>query len=309
MLDLKKSGFNKKAFIKTLKNFLLVIIGTITVSAGTSIFLFQFHLVSGGVAGISTILEKITNGFVSQSVFASVLTWVAFLAGFMVIGRDFAIKTLVSTIVYPPALAFFNFLIEGKVFNGYFILQESAHADIAYIIAAVAGGSLVGLGCALSFLGGGSTGGIDVIALILCKLFPKLRSSRILFVTDATIILLGAFVIQDMVVTILGIFSAFISATIIDKLFPGGQRAFIANIITVVPEKMSELVINKLHRTTSSITITGGYSGEEKKMLMVTFSAREYANLLKIINEVDPSAFITVHSAHKIGGQGWNSLI
>ena len=309
MLNLKKSGFDRKAFIKTLKNFLLVIFGTFTVSAGVAIFLFQFHLVSGGVAGISTILEQITNGFISQSAFASILTWAAFLAGFMVIGRDFALKTLVSTIVYPPSLAFFNFLIDSRVFNGYFILHEGAHEDIAYIIAAVAGGSLIGLGCALSFLGGGSTGGIDVIALILCKFFPKLRSSRILFVTDATIILLGAFVIQDMVITILGIFSAFISATIIDKLFPGGQRAFIANIITAEPEKMSEHIINRLHRTTSSITITGGYSGEEKKMLMVTFASREYTNLLKIINDVDPGAFVTVHSAHKIGGQGWNSLI
>lgn len=298
-------NLNKKSIAKTLKNFLLVIAGTVTVAAGTSIFLFPFDLVSGGVAGISIVLEEIFNGVISQSIIASILNWVAFFAGFLVIGRDFAIKTLVSTIVYPPALAFFNFLVDARVFDGYFVLKESVHADIAYIVASVAGGALIGLGCALSFIGGGSTGGIDVVALIACKLFPKLRSSRVLFFNDATIIILGAFVIKDVVITLLGIVSAFIAAIIIDKLFPGGQRAFIANIITSQPDRISELVIKELHRTTSSISIVGGYSGEEKKMLMVTFSTREYNQLMNIVNSTDPYAFITVHSAHKIGGQGW----
>ena len=297
---------NKKNILKTAKNVLLVIAGTVMVAAGTSVFLFPFGLVSGGVAGISIILERLMNGIVSQSVIASILTWVAFLAGFSVIGRNFAIKTLISTIVYPPALALFNFLISAEAFNGYFTLNGGTHHDIAYIIASVAGGALIGLGCALSFIGGGSTGGIDVIALIICKLFPKFHSSRVLFLTDATIIVLGAFIIQDLVITVLGVCSAFISSTIIGKLFPGGQRAFIANIITSHPDEISNLVITRLHRTTSEISIIGAYSGEEKKMLMVTFSVREYTELLNIVNQADPTAFITVHSAHKIGGEGWS---
>lgn len=299
-------NIDKQALTKNLKNIFLVISGTVILAAGTAIFLFPFGLVSGGVSGLSIILEQAFRGILSRDAFAAILTWISFFAGLIVLGRDFAFKTLISTIVYPPALSLFSLILSDGVLGGYFMIGSGAHSDIAYIVASAAGGAMVGIGCALSFMSGGSTGGVDVIALIACKIFPKLRSSRAIFIVDSTIILLGAFVIHDLVVTLLGIFSCFIAAAIIDRLFPGGQRAFIANIISAHPEKISELIITRLNRTTTSISITGGYSGESKKMLMVTFSAREYTDLLAIVKNTDPSAFITVHSAHKIGGEGWS---
>lgn len=298
---------NKKVIARTLKNILLVVSGTVILAAGTAVFLFQFDLVTGGISGLAIVIGELLGGAVSRDLIVTVLTWTAFFAGFAVLGRSFALKTLISTIVYPPALALFSLLLSEGVFDGYFLIGSGTHSDIAYIVASAAGGAMVGLGCALSFVGGGSTGGVDVIALITCKIFPKLKSSRMIFITDATIILLGAFVIRDFIITLLGIFSSFVASVIIDKLFPGGQRAFIANIISNHPDKISELIIKRLERTTSAITITGGYSGEEKTMLMVTFSAREYTDLLSIVSICDPCAFITIHSAHKIGGEGWSS--
>ena len=298
---------NKRVIAQTLKNILSVVFGTVILAAGTAVFLFQFDLVTGGISGLAIVIGELLGGAVSRDLTVAVLTWAAFLAGLAVLGRSFALKTLISTVVYPPALALFSLLLSDGVLGGYFLIGDGAHSDIAYIVASAAGGAMVGLGCALSFVGGGSTGGVDVIALIICKLFPKLKSSRIIFVTDAAVILLGAFVIRDLVITLLGIFSSFVASVIIDKLFPGGQRAFIANIISEHHEKISDLIIKRLDRTTSAISITGGYSGEEKKMLMVTFSAREYTELLSIVSISDPCAFITIHSAHKIGGEGWSS--
>ena len=180
------------------------------------------------------------------------------------------------------------------------------YENITIVLAAVFGGTLVGAGCALTFLGGGSTGGSDIIALILCKYFRKLKSSYMIFICDATIILIGAFIINDIVVSLLGIVSAFFCAISIDKLFIGSSSAFVAEIISDKYSEINEAVIERMNRTTTITDCKGGYSGAEKKMVMVTFTMRQYAEFTAIVSSIDKNAFITVQRAHEIGGEGWS---
>ena len=126
-----------------------------------------------------------------------------------------------------------------------------------------------------------------------------------MFLVDAVTIILGMFVIKNIVISLLGITSAFISASVIDKLFLDESKAFIAHIVSEQYEKINELVIKKLERTTSLVEITGGYSGEQKKMVMVSFTMGQYAEIINIINKVDKNAFITIHRAHELNGEGW----
>jgi uncharacterized membrane-anchored protein YitT (DUF2179 family) len=91
-----------------------------------------------------------------------------------------------------------------------------------------------------------------------------------------------------------------------DKVFIGGQSAFVAHIITSKPDEINRLVIDKLDRTSTIMDVTGGYSGEGKKMLMVSFTMKEYSELMNIINKTDKEAFMTVNQAHEINGEGWS---
>lgn len=91
----------------------------------------------------------------------------------------------------------------------------------------------------------------------------------------------------------------------IDKVFLGGAKAFIANIVTDKYAEVNDLIITELDRTSTILDVTGGYSGEEKKMVMVSFTMRQYADLMNVINRVDKDAFITIHKAHEINGEGW----
>lgn len=312
-----KKKFTKQDLKSTAKNILLVIVGTIILSIGTSIFLLPFDLVTGGVAGYSIvisntiqmlpadILKLIPVDLITTETIITVLTWVMFFLGLIFLGRNFAMKTLISTIVYPIGVAIFSSLIRENFLNGFFNLS-TYDRSIGLILATVFSGVFIGLGCALSFMGGGSTGGVDVIAFIICKIFKRLRSSVVIFVVDASAILFGMFVIKDFSISLMGIVSAFIAAYVIDRVFIGGQSAFVAHIVTSKPKEINRLVIEKLDRTSTIMDVTGGYSGEGKKMLMVSFTMKEYSELMNIINTTDREAFMTINQAHEINGEGWS---
>lgn len=298
--------YTKTEWRQILKNLFLTVVGTLILAAGTAIFIMPFDLVAGGVSGLSIIIKRLLPWeFLTLDLIVTVLTWVLFFVGWMVLGKGFALKTLISSIVYPVGISLFLRLVDPQVLGGFFSLQNSAHSDIALLLGASLGGVLVGAGCAITFLGGGSTGGVDIIAFVLCKIFKKWKSSVVIFIIDAAVVILGMFIIGDFVLSLLGVLSAFISAVMVDKVFLGGSRAFIAHIVSEKYDEISAGVIEKLERTTTVLDVTGGYSGEGKKMIMVSFTMSQYADLLNIVNRCDKYAFVTVHRAHEINGEGW----
>ncbi len=298
--------YTKAEWLLLLKNILLTVAGTLILAAGTAIFVLPFDLVAGGVSGLAIIINRlIPVEFITIDLIVTVLTWGLFFVGLIVLGKGFAMKTLISSIVYPVGISVFLKLVDPHVFGGFFSLQNSAHSDTALLLGATLGGVLVGAGCAITFLGGGSTGGVDILAFTLCKIFKKWKSSVVIFVIDASIVVLGMFLIGDFVLSLLGILSAFISAVVVDKVFLGSSRAFIAQIVTDKYDEINTRVIEKLERTTTIFDATGGYSGTEKKMVMVSFTMGQYAELVSIVNKTDKYAFVTIHRAHEINGEGW----
>jgi uncharacterized membrane-anchored protein YitT (DUF2179 family) len=217
-------------------------------------------------------------------------------------------KTLVSAIVYPIALSLAVALMDSSLFGDFLNLMSKTYAEyreIAVLLASVFGGVAVGAGCALTFLGGGSTGGVDIISLSLCKRYKSLKNSVLMFIIDAVIIFFGMLVISNLVISLLGVISAFICAIVIDKVFIGESRALIAQVVSDKYEQINRYVIDKMDRTTTVIDVKGGFSGEDKKLLMVTFPMNRYAEFIALVGAVDKNAFITVHRAHEINGEGW----
>ena len=288
------------------KNLYLVVIGTVILAFGTSLFMIPFDLVAGGVTGIAIALGGIISSeLVSVQLLITVMTWALFFIGFLVLGKRFALKTLVSTIVYPAAVSLFSMLVSPDVLGGYFHISTGAHGDIALLIAALAGGTLVGLGCAITFLGGGSTGGLDVIAFVICKYLPRLKTSHMMFLLDASVVVFGVFAINDIVVSLLGIMTAFVVALVIDRVFLGGERGLFAEIVTEKSEELTERIINDLHRTTTIVPAKGGYSKKSLSVVKVYLKMSEYTTLYDLVRATDKRAFITVAKAYEIRGEGW----
>lgn len=293
----------KELIFRLGKNLGLVVLGTLILSFGTAVFILPFDLVVGGMAGIAISIHRLCPWeFISVDFIITLLTWSLFLAGWLILGKRFALKTFVSALLYPLGITLFSRVAAA---GGFLDLTAGQHPQIALLLGALFGGLLIGVGCALTFLGGGSTGGTDIIAFSICKYFKRLRSSHVIFAVDAATILLGMVVLQDLALSLLGILSAFISALMVDKVFLGSQRAFIAQIVSDRYEEINCAIIARLQRTTTIFTAKGGYSGGDKTILQVGFTLRQYALLMLIIRQYDPAAFITVQKAQEINGEGW----
>jgi uncharacterized membrane-anchored protein YitT (DUF2179 family) len=294
------------------KNTALILLGTFVLAFGISMFIFPFDLVTGGISGIGIILSKATAHIpvlsaIGPDTYSSVVNWILFVIGFFLLGRSFAMKTLLSTVFYPVALYVSDYIVRASSMAYLFDLScyPAEYYNIALIVATIFGGALIGAGCAFTFLGGGSTGGVDVIALTLSKYCKRIKSSVAFFICDTLVIIVGIFAVGNLLLSLLGIFSAFICAISIDKLFLGESSAFIAHVVSDKYAEINEAVINKMERTTTILDAVGGYSGEGKKLVIVTFDMRQYPLFTQIISDIDKNAFVTVHRAHEINGEGW----
>ncbi|MBE6132694.1 MAG: YitT family protein [Erysipelotrichaceae bacterium] len=304
MFNLKK--LTKKEWLLIAKNFLLIVVGTAILAFGVSVFILPFELVTGGVPGIAVIINRlIPIEFITEAMWVTIITWVLFFIGWILLGKSFALKTLTSTIVYSIVVNVAGLLVSPDVLNGFFYLQGSKYNEIAIVLAAVFGGACVGAGCAITFLGGGSTGGVDILSLAISKYFPKIESSTSIFIIDGGLVLLGMFILNDFVLTLLGIVSAFICALIVDYLFVGKSKEFVAFIVSSSSDEINKQIIEKMDRTTTYIKSKGGYSQKEIDMLMVSFTMNEYNKLLSIVSIIDKNAFVTISRAHEINGKGF----
>lgn len=216
-MDLLKRNVREYAF--ALRNAGLVVLGTILLAFGVAVFMIPFELVAGGVSGIAVALERLLPPVLSVDLLIAVMTWGLFFAGLFLLGRSFAVKTLLSSFLYPPLVSLFLLLDSPDILGGYFYLRGSGYPELSLIIASLVSGVLIGAGCALTFLGGGSTGGLDVLAFIICKAFPGAKTSRVVFFTDALVVLFGVFVMKSLVLSLLGMLTAFVGSLVIDRLY------------------------------------------------------------------------------------------
>jgi uncharacterized membrane-anchored protein YitT (DUF2179 family) len=125
------------------------------------------------------------------------------------------------------------------------------------------------------------------------------------FACDATVVIIGLFVKKDIIMCLLGVASALVGAIIIDKVLLGERKSFIAHIISEKYEEINHEILTSLERGSTIITAKGGYTGESRPMLMVSFTKSQYASFMAIISRIDKNAFVTIHLAHGIEGEGW----
>lgn len=211
-MDTRFSSRNE--LIKKLHAVALVTLGTFILAVGCAAFLIPFELVSGGITGIAIILAELTRGSAFEvDVIVFALSWSSFFLGLIFLGKSFALKTLLSAFLYP---IFIGALLKLRLGEYLAFLSGSFYGIV--MVAAI-GGALVGIGCAVSFIGGGSTGGVDILALVIKQRSERFEVSRILLFIDSAIILIGALVISNATLTALGILSALSSAMSIEAVF------------------------------------------------------------------------------------------
>ncbi|WP_298826870.1 YitT family protein [uncultured Planococcus sp.] len=263
-----------------------VIVGSAIVAISFNVFLLPNEVASGGVSGISTILKGLFEwkpAFV-QWAFNIPL----FIAGLILLGKNFGIKTAVGTVFLP----FVVFLTET---------WEPWTQDP--LLGALFGGIMVGLGLGIVFRGKASTGGTDLAAQIITK-YTGLTLGTSVAMIDGFIVLAAALVF-DIEKGLYALIGLYVTTKTIDLVQVGFGQSKLVYIITNKQMEIRDAIYEEVDRGVTELTATGGYSGTEKPLLMVVIPQTEFTRLKQLVKYIDPSAFVIVSDASEVLGEGF----
>lgn len=298
-------NYTRDDWFKFICNNFLIIIGSLLSAIGTALFLTKSQIISGGLSGIAIIIQYFVGpGFQVVDIVVWSLSAVLWVVGCFTLGKEFSLRTLLSSIMYPLFLTLF-LRIEAFQRVATEIAGGDAPAIGNLILCGLFSGVFVGAGVATTFLGKGSTGGVDVLVFIFAKK-TKIKESMWTFIIDGSIIALSMFIIpSNWIHSLVGIISAFITAMMIEFIYNSNVSSYQADIISDQWEKISKFAQDTLGRGATIISAVGGYQGDERKVLRVVFEKRQFDKLAKYIASVDPKAFVTYTQTKVVYGEGF----
>jgi uncharacterized membrane-anchored protein YitT (DUF2179 family) len=274
---------------KNLGDIVLVVIGNLMLALAVHTFILPYEILSGGVAGIAVALAKIT-GFRSDLII-SILIWVLFGFGAFFLGRKFTVHTISSSILYPLFLNLLN--------------AQPITVSIDPILASLYGGLVAGFGVGLVFRTGASTGGMDVPPLIIHK-FTNIDLSKLVLVVDLLTVTLGVFV-YGIEAVLMGFISVYASAFAIKQVLVfGGQEARSVMIITNSVDEVVDMIDKKLERGSTLLSAQGGYTRENRSVILSVINMTQYPELIEELHRIDPHAFVIATEATEVKGNGFS---
>ncbi len=294
---------DKKKIRDTVLYWLLLNIGTLLVAAGVYFFKAPNHFATGGVSGIAIIIANYTGSVLKQSDLVMIINVVLLIVGFIFLGKGCTLKTLYCSLVYSAEnMLFEHFLpLDGSINGLTGPLTDQPLMELVYAML------LTGIGSAIIFNCRASSGGTDIIALILKK-YTKLNTGKALLVTDCAIAMSTFFVfgIEAGLFSMLGLFA---KAFIIDGVIENIGKSKYITIITTIPEAISEYILNDMKRDFTTYEAKGGYTGSEKHVLITVCKRSEALKLKYKVKTIDPSAFVIITDANEILGKGFRASL
>ncbi|WP_079524530.1 YitT family protein [Solibacillus isronensis] len=269
--------------------YVFVIVGAAVIAFGFNVFLFPNQVASGGVSGISTILHGMFgwNAGIVQYAFNIPL----FIAGVLVLGKKFGIKSFIGTIALP-------FFV---------ILTESWDPwTLNPLLGAIFGGIVVGLGIGLVFKGNASTGGTDLLAQIITKYTGLTLGTSVLFIDG--LIAVSAAIVFDLEKGLYALIGLYVTTKTIDIVQLGFSQSKMVYIITQKETDVRDAIYKEINRGITRLPAFGGYTGEERPVLMVVVYQTEFTRLKQVLKNVDPQAFVIVSDAYEVLGEGFKKV-
>ena len=294
----------------------LVILGTVLVAFGSVSFHVPLNINAGGLSGIGIVVRYFVSDaykVLAYNLVVTIASVVLWLLGLIFIGKDFAIKTLVATIVFPGATWLFTTCpgISNLISDLGELMRVAGNGPTAgnYLLAGVFGGVFVGIGVAITFVGGGSTGGVDVLTFLMEK-YLKIKQSIASFIIDGTIVVTGLAILlplnhEFLLPCLSGVLSAFVTAVFIEFIYIGSQTSFQVDIISDKWEDISRYAQDELGRGATILHAKGGYKGDDRIILRIVFDKRQYNQIRNYISKVDPKAFVTFTQTNAVFGEGF----
>jgi uncharacterized membrane-anchored protein YitT (DUF2179 family) len=284
-MNKRKSNQTAPKFESALE-YINVLIGSAIIALAFNVFLLPNQIASGGVSGISTILLSVLGWEPAYVQWAFNIP--LFIAGVVLLGKQFGIKTLIGTL-FLPFVVFFTKNIEPWTNDA--------------LLSALFGGIAVGLGLGIVFRGNASTGGTDLAAQIITK-YTGLTLGTSVVLIDGLIVISAALVF-DIERGLYALIALYVTSKTIDLVQVGFGRSKTAMIITNKQEEVRAGILNKIDRGVTKLSAYGGFTDNERPVLMCVVDQREFTKLKQLVKTLDPTAFVVVMDASEVLGEGF----
>jgi len=296
---------NEKIFsLKWFKDYSLIVLGSFILAVGFVYFISPHRIVPGGVYGIAIIVHYLTRGMFAFcpdgfpiGLFGLILNIPLTFAGIKILGPRFGVKTIVGFVLSSVFMDLITYLRE--------VGDAPLVGDV--LLSCVFGGVLVGFGLGLIFKAKATSGGSDIIAMIIAK-YTGWQLGQLMIYVDSTIVLLGLAAFHDWQIPLYSWVVIFITGKVIDITMEGANYHKAMFIISDKHEEIRKKILFDLERGGTYLKGEGMFTGNEKQIIYTVVSRREVAILEEYINKVDPDAFITVMETKEILGEGFQSL-
>ncbi len=282
-----------------IKNYAVITVCLFIIALGWTAFLIPNNMLGGGVNGIATIVYWVTGLSTGYTIFT--LNAILILFSFKILGWRFGVKTIYCIAV----MAFF------------FSLLQNILGDVPVIsdkfLAAIIGGGIGGFANGIIFLSGGSTGGVDIITMVVNK-YRNISLGRFTLAMNLVIIGSSFFVFQDLEILqrveliIYSLVGNFVSSYCMDLAFTGSKQSVQMFIFSSKPEVIADRIGNEIHRGVTIIKGTGWYTKQDNDILMAVVRKTQCQSVIRIVKQEDPKAFVSVNTVMGVYGKGFEVM-
>ncbi len=279
----------KRSISKIVIDTVYFVVGAVVYSVAVNMFLSPNGISPGGFTGVATVINHLTT--IPTGVMLFVFNIPVLILGYIKMGGMFILKTSFVTALVSVSLDISARLLPPLKTDG--------------ILASLFGGMLMGLGLSLILLRGATTGGIDIIAKLINRKYRHMSVGKIILMADGFVIILTALVYKNAESALYSVVAIYSATHMMDILLYGADRGKIIYIVTSQPDLICRKINNTVGRGVTRLSVVGGYTGENRTMLMCTVRVHQVAAVHDIIREYDERAFIVVSDAGEIIGEGF----
>ena len=283
----------KNLVLKRLLKYLTIVVGSAIYAVGFQFFMFPNSIVSGGIVGISMIINHFTQWPVG------VMTIIMNIPLFAVAWRYFGLDFLIGSLV---GMALSSAFVDLFALTGISLTNDP-------MLASIIGGVIKGFGLGVIYYVGTTTGGVDIVAKLLRMKYPHINLGTLLMLLDAAIIGAYAIIFHIYESAMYSVIAMFVVSKVIDLVLYGIDNSCICYIISERSQDISdEIISGHMHRGVTILDGRGAYSGKEKQVIMCVIKRQQISEIRHIIRNIDENAFFIVSDAKNVFGNGFESI-
>lgn len=311
-MEQKGSSNVRRSLLVSFKEYALITLGILMYVLGWILFLVPNNLIGGGVTGISSIIQYATHGVVKIGYSYFVLNIGLLIAALFTLGKGFGGKSVYAIILASVGLSFFQGVIPEAIINDLAIKNGP-------LMSTIMGGILVGVGIGMTISQGGSTGGTDIVALMVNK-YRNVSPGRMILAIDAVVILSSLLVpsftasgeavpfVDKITKVVYGFILITVSTTVLDMYVSGSRQSVQLFILSSRHEEIAEAIAGEFHRGVTVLNGKGWYTKKDANVLMVLTRKSDLNIFLRRIKSIDPDAFLSVSSVTGVYGKGFDTF-